>query len=431
MKPLIFKLSKIDSLKLLSILLIGFTFSGCAFWRIDPYHYLVRSDVIESPEDHQEVVSKAKLTWTDDKRIRVLFVRGTPYERGYQHGVLLRKEIQDNLGEMYKNAIKTYRYEELFEEVYERMRPFIPQEYVDEMHGLAHGAKVPLKMIHYIHVLPEMTEWGGKKKLKQVIKDMLKGAIVPSCSNLACNHSATPDKGHLAVRILDWGLHKVSKLHEYPLITVTVPDKGYPSANIGWVGFIGAVSGMNQRGITLGEMGNGDTPNETLRGKPMPFLLRDIMTQADSLSDVRKLISSSPGTCSYGFLMTDGKTGDSELYVRDPDRFLVFRPGESLQDYRKNLPGIEDIVYAGHFDDKMHELLSTHKGSLTPELLMTEIIPQIAMKSNFQNVVYQPKTLQFWVSNAKSREHAAWTQPYTYFDFGAALKDYQNSFSKP
>jgi hypothetical protein len=110
---------------------------------------------------------------------------------------------------------------------------------------------------------------------------------------------------------------------------------------------------------------------------------------------------------------------------------LVFRPGESLQDYRKNLPGIEDIVYAGHFDDKMHELLSTHKGSLTPELLMTEIIPQIAMKSNFQNVVYQPKTLQFWVSNAKSREHAAWTQPYTYFDFGAALKDYQNSFSKP
>jgi hypothetical protein len=129
--------------------------------------------------------------------------------------------------------------------------------------------------------------------------------------------------------------------------------------------------------------------------------------------------------------MTDGKTGESELYVRDPERFSIFKPGESLHDYRKNLPGIKDTVYAGHFDDKMHELLSKYQGSITPELLMQEIIPQIAMKSNFQNVVYQPKMLQFWVANAASKTKAAWTQPYTFFDFGAALKEYQNSFSKP
>jgi hypothetical protein len=418
------------TLSLYCLLILTFM-SGCGFTRIDPYHYLVRSDYIDSYEKHQEVISKAKLEYTADNRIRVLYVRGTSYERGYQHGVLLRKEIQDNLGEMYRNAIKTYRYEELFEEVYERMRPFMPEEYVQEMHGLAHGAKVPLKLIHYLHILPEMTEWGGKKRLRQILHDMMRGAIVPSCSNLACNDSATPDKGHLAVRILDWGLHKVSKLHEYPLIIVSVPDKGIPSANITWVGFVGAVSGMNAEGITLGEMGNGDTPNETLRGKPMPFLLRDIMTHASSLADVRQLISSSPGTCSYGYLMTDGKTGESELYVRDPDRFLVFKPGQDLADYRKNLPGIEDIVYAGHFDDKMHQLLSKHRGNLTPELLMQEIIPEIAMKSNFQNVVYQPKVLTFWVSSAASKDKPAWTQPYTYFDFGKALSEYQKSFSKP
>jgi hypothetical protein len=62
---------------------------------------------------------------------------------------------------------------------------------------------------------------------------------------------------------------------------------------------------------------------------------------------------------------------------------------------------------------------------------MKEIIPQIAMKSNFQNVVYQPKTLQFWVANAASKTQAAWTQPYSFFDFGTALRDYQKSFSKP
>ncbi len=397
--------------------------AGCGYLRIDPFHYLVRSDVIDSVEKHNEVISKAKLGWTDDHKVRVIVVRGTPYERGYQQGVLLRKEIQVNLGAMYKNALKTFQSEELFEEVYERMRPFISQEYIDEMHGLAHGAKIPLRTVHFIHILPELTEWGGKKRLREVIHQMMEGAIVPSCSNLACEAASTPDKNLYTVRVLDWGLHKISKLHEYPLITISIPDKGIPSANIGWVGFIGAVSGINAQGITLGEMGNGDTPNETLRGKPMPFLLRDVMTYAKNLKDVHRIIKTSPGTNSFAFLMSDGKTGKSELYIKDPDRFLSFEQGESLKDDRKNLPGIKDVLYAGHFDMKMHEVLSKYRGHLTPELLMKEIIPQIAMKSNFQNVVYDPKHLKFWFNNAKSKDLPAWGQPYTFFDFGKALRE--------
>ena len=44
------------------------------------------------------------------------------------------------------------------------------------------------------------------------------------------------------------------------------PDSGYAYANIGWVGFLGAVSGINEQGITLGEMGYRNPPNETLYG---------------------------------------------------------------------------------------------------------------------------------------------------------------------
>ncbi|GEM_PF-579986 len=415
------------------VYLLLFSFSllaGCTPRALDPFHYLVRSDVITSKEKHDSVVRKAYLTSTDDRRIRVLFVQGTPYERGYQQGVLLRQEIQDNLGLLFKNSLKTFYFEELFAEVYERMRPYIPQEYIDEMHGLAHGAKVPLKLVHFIHILPEITEWGGKKKLKERFMQMLKGGLIPSCSNLCALNTATPDKALYSARILDWGLHRISKLHEYPLITISIPDKGYPSANIGWVGFIGAVSGMNARGITLGEMGNGNPENETLRGKPMPFMLRDVMTYADSLKDVRRIIKSSLGTNAFGFLMTDGKRNEAEIYVKDRDQFLAFKPGQDLKDDRSNLPGIKDIVYGGHFDEKMHDILNENKGIITPTLLMEKIIPEIVMKSNFQNVVYDPKHLRFWVNNAKSKNEPAYTQPYTYFDFGKALNDFSKRSSQ-
>lgn len=407
---------------LIGLIAISVHFTACAYLRIDPDHFLIRSDVIESVEHERAIVSKAHLDWTDDHRIRVLYVSGTPYERGYQQGALLRKEVQDNLLSMYEKLLDKFHFEELLYESYERQRPFIPQEYIDEMHGLAHGARIPLKVVHAIHALPEITEWGGKRKLKKVIKDMMKGVYGSSCSNFSATNSATSDKTMYTVRVLDWGLHKISKLHEYPLITVTVPDNGIPSANIGWVGFLGAVSGMNAQGITLGEMGYGDPEGETMRGTPMPFVLRDVLTYAKNLRQVRKIITKHPGTNSFVFLMSDGKNNSSELYIRDRNRFEVHRPGEDLKDDKMSFPALKDIVYGGHYDDRMQESLSTNRGSITPEMIMNEIVPHIAMPSNFHNVIYEPRGLQFWVNNAKGPKQRAAEQPYSHFNLRTGLK---------
>lgn len=390
-------------------------------------HVLVRSDVITSMEQEQEIMSRAKLSWTDDHRVRVLYVQGTPYERGYQHGKLLRKEVQQNLGFLYKQALNTFHSEELFMEAYERLRPFIPQEYIDEMHGLAHGSKMPLRTIQAIHALPSMSEWSGKKRVKEVVKKMMSGELATSCSNVGVFGEATSDSEMYTVRVLDWGLHKISKLHEYPLLTINVPEEGNASMNIGWVGFLGAVSGMNEAGITLGEMGYGSPPNETLRGKPMPFLLRDVLTHTSNLLEVRELIKSSPPTNSFVFLMSDGKTGEAEMYIRDPDRFLIFHPGEPMTDGEKSFAGIENAVFGGHYDDRMNATLNEFYGELSPEIFMNQIIPEIAMKSNFQNVIYAPRKLAIWVSNAKSKSERAAEQPYTYFDFGAGLHSFRGS----
>jgi hypothetical protein len=382
--------------------------------------------MIESVEREKEILAKAKVGWTEDGKVRVLYVSGTPYERGYQHGVLLRKEVQDNLLSMHKKLLDKFRFEELLDESYERQRPFIPQEYIDEMHGLAHGARIPLRVVHAIHALPEITEWGGKKKLKKVIKDMMEGVYGTSCSNFSAAGSSTPDRSMLTVRILDWGLHKISKLHEYPLVTVTVPEKGkgVASANVGWVGFLGAVSGMNAQGITLGEMGYGDPEGETMRGMPMPFVLRDVMTYSKNLADVRKIISSRPGTNSFVFLMSDGKNSTSELYVRDRNRFEVHKPGRDLKDGDKTFPAIADVLYGGHYQDRMTKILSERRGAITPEVIMNEVIPYIAMPSNFQNLVYEPKNLRLWFNNARSRKESAAGQPYTYFDLKKALAEF-------
>jgi hypothetical protein len=47
------------------------------------------------------------------------------------------------------------------------------------------------------------------------------------------------------------------------------------------------------------------------------------------------------------------------------------------------------------------------------------------MPSNFQNVLYEPKDLKVWFTNAKGPKDRAAEQPYTYFDFKAALEGFK------
>jgi len=385
---------------------------------MSPY---IRSEIVTSPEREQEILAKAKLGWTSDGRIRVLYVKGSPYERGYQHGALLREEVQKNLGYFYKRAVSKFHGTQIFEEAFERMRPHIPEEYMQEMQGLAHGAKLPLALIHHIHVLPEIGEWSGKNKIREVLRKMMAGEFATTCSNLASQAGASADGEMYVMRILDWGLHRISRLHEFPLIAINIPEHGVPSANIGWVGFLGAVSGMNGAGITLGEMGYGGPDNETLHGFPMPFLLRHVMTNAKSLQDVRQIISTATPTNSFVYLMSDGKTAEAELYVRDPVRFIVFKPGEDIQEGEKGAKGIPGLVYGGARDEVMQTELMANHGTITPEVLMKDLIPKFALKSNFQNVIYLPRKLQFWVANAESASEYAASQPYTFFDLGEGL----------
>ena len=55
------------------------------------------------------------------------------------------------------------------------------------------------------------------------------------------------------------------------------------------------------------------------------------------------------------------------------------------------------------------------------KLLMKEIIPSISMPSNFQNVIYDPVNLKFWVANAFDKSSRAADGQYLEFDLKAAI----------
>ncbi|MGA1794395.1 MAG: C45 family autoproteolytic acyltransferase/hydrolase [bacterium] len=379
-----------------------------------------RSMIIENKAMEDRILAKASLVETADpnvNNIRILSVSGTPYEMGFQHGRLLREDAQANVHRVVTLA-KTLGTEDMLDEIYDLMAPYIPIEEKEEMRGLAHGADIPLRVIHWFHAVPEISEYGPKRRfLKQT-----------SCSNVVTFGKSTADGELYHLRVLDW-IRRMG-VQRRPVILVHRPDSGNASVAFTFAGFIGCVSGMNEKQMSFGEMGYGDPPGESLEGIPFVFLFRKLMREANTLDEAYEIIQHARRTCSYIFMITDAKAEDDAkkalLFMTDRNRLKVFGENTPLTDEREGTeyPPIDDVIYGGARMEETYEGISAQYGRIDPGVLMW-LARAIALKGNMQNVVFKPGTLEAWVSHAandtRDEQGRACNQQWFYFDFGDAV----------
>lgn len=415
------------------LILILFT-SGC--FRVPENHLSLfqRSIVINNKETEKTILSKADITKTNDPKvnnIKTLYLKGSPYEMGFQHGKLLKKDINANFSHIIK-VIKFFATEDMMDEIYDIMAPYIPVEEKEEMRGLAHGADMPLKVIHWIHAIPEVSEYGKKKQFRNRFK-FLYGS---SCSNIVAFGKATSTGEMLQLRVLDW--IRFLGAQKYPVIIVRQPDSGNASVSFSFAGFIGCVTGMNEKQMAFGEMGYGSPSNETLEGIPFVFLYRKLMREANTLKEATQMIENAKRTCSYVYMISDAKipfhTTNALLFVADSEKVEKYPENTYLEDRKKTrkYPAIDDVVYGGPKAEILHEVLTVNYGKITPYVLM-DITKKISLDENMQNVVFKPNTLEAWVSNAnrkKKEAGKACNQKWFYFNFGEELKKRRSSSLK-
>lgn len=347
----------------------------------------------------------------DDNRITVLYVSGTPYEMGYEHGRLLAEQVRGTIQDVEAGANKFLPKElrnsklisrrdeanvidELLDRAWRLMARYTPKDDLDEMAGLAAGSGIPLDAIHRMHAIPDVGE--------------------TSCSGLVAKGSATRDGHVYQLRILDYGAN--FNLQRRPLITVYRPttESGNTYVTIGWIGFVGAVSGVNEKGVALSEMGFGNPPGETLAGTPMPFLLKNVLRYADTAGEAAAIVRAARRTNSYVYFFGD-KRDDPLGMVTSAQHCFTYHANESdmLAVNDKSIPQFRDVVYGGHYEEKQAELVRDMQGKIDVSTIQ-ELARQIAMKSNLQTVIYDLTADKIWVANRKDKIRAA-DRPYVEF----------------
>lgn len=383
------------------------------------YSQVYRELIGEEPSVKERVArGRLEKIGQGDDEIGVLYLKGAPYEMGFQHGELLKEDVKSCIEGILDYC---YRYAEeqgldrsgsdfFLDEAYRKMEPYIPKDYREEMMGLADGSGVPLKMIHRIHAVPGLDE--------------------TSCSALAAFGKATLDGNLYQLRILDYSLE--FGVQNYPTISVYQPNEGNPFVSIGWAGFIGVLSGMNEEGVAVSQMGGGNPkdespwipdspPEETISGIPMIFLLKKVLQYSENVSEALGILKSAERTNYYAYIVGDGIIDGKEPQVRGAFSTKRFFKVHRDNDPHYPIPALADIVYCSHYNEKCYELLREYYGRIDPSLIVEKINPAIAMDSNLQCVVYDPTNLRFWVANAESKSRAC-DQDYALFDFGKALE---------
>ena len=312
--------------------------------------------------------------------ITVLYLWGTPYEMGYAHVKLCAERVKYlctllNLGA----AMAMHATPATLDDAWNQMAPFVPARYKDELRGLADGAGIDLKLVQRAHAIPDLSEY--------------------HCTFYAAWGKATRN-GHLEqIRALDYATE--AGLQEGPALIVCKPTGGNVFVNIGWIGFIGCVSGMNDRHIAVSEIGDNFGPaHETLAGEPMPFVLRDVLENAGTLDEGVNSVRRAHRTSSFLYCIGDSKIPGARALRTAMDFCEVYDP--------TNYPGdrLDNLVYwsmgwerDGKWNHRVHDALQANWGHIDEFTGMRTVMRDLGTGS-LHAIAYDVTTLKLWVANA-------------------------------
>ncbi len=365
----------------------------------------------------------------------VVRLSGTPYEMGRQHGEALRAEVRASVarvlgyfrGYLKIPWVRSRLANWWLDRAWRQARPFISPDDLEELRGLADGSGVPLRELQRFHAIPDRTY---------------------SCSNFAAWGRATAGGRLIHVRNLDWNID--AGIQQFAAVFVVRPAGKRAYVNVGWAGFIGVLTGVNDAQLSIGQVG-AETIDAPFRGEPMAFLMRRVLERSSDLEEAKTIVFDAKRTIGANYVLADANarrgivietthryarafeaddSAEHRVSYARPMADVVFRADAAMDPLIRNhqlasrgdpkRSGLEDPSGSSAYDVRylgQAAGLSAHYGELD-ETRAKQIAQTVAPGSNVQSVVFAWPDL--WVANAQGTTPAAKTA-YYHFNLDALL----------
>ncbi|MDP3652815.1 MAG: C45 family peptidase [Rhodoferax sp.] len=272
---------------------------------------------------NEEILKKA--SFESQQGVKVLKIKGTPYEMGYQHGFLLAVGIDQMINQTLlataayiaaQTGKNLQQVQELMWMGQEAAQPFVPPELMEEMQGITDGANaagvhVTLKQIllwntNYdqwcIYAHPHYWDPEGKIGPKALDR------IVPGaggCSSFCAWDEWAGGDGKMIFCKDEDNFNMPAQL-ENRMMVVAAPDHGHGHMFMTYPGMIGLDGGFNAAGFEMMTQLN-SMVDETMAGCGIGVFTRLLLTRASTVDDAIQILRDHPRCTGIAYHVADAK----------------------------------------------------------------------------------------------------------------------------
>jgi hypothetical protein len=368
-----------------------------------------------------ELIAKHGKGWLERQQgFLVLHVEGAPAEMGEQHGALLKEHIQANLKSVLAAAMEMGKEMgmadpmPMVDMLWTQLAANTPPEYLEEMKGLADGAGVEVK------------------ELQRMVAVVEAGEIMRTCSSFCVWGKATADGKMYQSRNLDYTMD--GGLQDHFMLLVAKPQGKLAFVSPSYAGLVGVVSGMNEKGIAVGEIGAGASEAErNFNGTPMPFLLRRVLETCDSAEKAAAIFETASRTAGYNFVFGDPGNQTARACETSSKYFAVYRDNtpqeqaiagnlaqpdclfraEGVCDQKRIQETKHDTVGQCKRYQIMGKAIRADYGKIDSAKAI-DIAKAAAMNENLHSIIYCNSDRELWVASAQGMTRACDTE-YKHF----------------
>lgn len=339
----------------------------------------------------------------------------TAYDNGLAHGTLLKAQINailplfvqyiekeinesthDDLPPALLKWLATVGIDLALDLTATWTRPFTPQYYIDELHGIADGAGVTFNEVYRLFLVPELMK--------------------AACTVVGAYGSATTNGKVMHLRGLDFGFFPI---RDFPMISVyhfsqnPIGGNTRDVAVFGWIILnVGALTGFSSDPATGNALSVGEKVLlkygkniDGVTGTPWMLLLRDMLGKCNTVNDAVQFLREANRTCAIHVGIGDTATNSFQGVEMAAHWFANYTwnsPGMNWTGH----PYIKDTFYWNkHMQDShdpcLADLLQSLYGNVTAYNLVQ--VSAISTTGNLHSVAFDLANQTAYFANARKQ----------------------------
>jgi len=270
-----------------------------------------------------------------------MYLEGKPFDRGVTYGLLAQNLMGNQEAVFYKQVQKIVSDQDKLERLlkivawYNRKLPYhFSDEYQQEILGES-------------YFMNSDFDWAGPPYFRALnlhgahdIGHALQDLMLVGCTSFAAWGENSKDGKLILGRNFDF--YAGEGFSEEKMVVFMKPEKGIPHMMVSWPGFLGAVSGMNAKGLTVTiNAGKSKVPLKT--GTPISILTREILQYASNIEEAITIAESRKVFVSESILVGSAVDGKAVIIEKSPKKQGVFVSQEN------------QLVCSNHFQSEAFE----------------------------------------------------------------------------